>query len=76
MASPARIPKEQEIKEREAAPGDSGVQSEVAESSNQAAIATRAYELWEARGCHIGSPELDWLHAEEELLESLKPRKG
>ena len=30
-------------------------------------IATRAYELWQERGCPIGSPETDWLRAEEEL---------
>jgi Protein of unknown function (DUF2934) len=30
-------------------------------------IATLAYELWEARGCPIGSPQEDWFHAAEEL---------
>ena len=30
-------------------------------------IANRAYELWERRGCPIGSPEEDWIRAEEEL---------
>jgi hypothetical protein len=30
-------------------------------------IALRAYQLWEARGCPIGSPEEDWLRAEEEI---------
>ena len=30
-------------------------------------IALRAYRLWEARGCPIGSPEEDWLRAEEEI---------
>ena len=30
-------------------------------------IALRAHRLWEARGCPIGSPEEDWLRAEEEL---------
>jgi len=30
-------------------------------------IALRAHRLWEARGCPIGSPEEDWLHAEEEI---------
>ena len=30
-------------------------------------IAFRAHRLWEARGCPIGSPEEDWLRAEEEL---------
>jgi hypothetical protein len=30
-------------------------------------IALRAHLLWEARGCPIGSPEEDWLRAEEEI---------
>ena len=33
----------------------------------QDAVASRAYELWEARGCPIGSPEIDWFQAEQEL---------
>ncbi len=30
-------------------------------------IARHAYELWILRGSPIGSPEVDWLRAEEEL---------
>jgi hypothetical protein len=30
-------------------------------------IASLAYELWKERGCPEGSPEADWLRAEEEL---------
>jgi hypothetical protein len=30
-------------------------------------IAAVAYKLWEARGCPDGSPEEDWLHAQESL---------
>ena len=30
-------------------------------------IAARAFELWQSRGCPIGSPEEDWRVAEEEL---------
>jgi DUF2934 family protein len=30
-------------------------------------IAIRAYELWQERGCPIGSPEIDWLRAEDDL---------
>ena len=29
--------------------------------------AALAYELWRARGCPEGSPELDWLHAVEQV---------
>ncbi len=31
-------------------------------------IARYAYRLWEARGCPIGSPEIDWFRAQQELL--------
>jgi len=31
------------------------------------AVAVLAYEFWIARGCLIGSPEVDWFQAEEEL---------
>jgi hypothetical protein len=31
------------------------------------AIAIRAYELWQQRGSPIGSPEIDWHQAENEL---------
>jgi uncharacterized protein (DUF697 family) len=34
---------------------------------DQAEKAARAYARWQARGCPIGSPEEDWLEAEEEL---------
>ncbi len=31
-------------------------------------IAARAYRCWQERGCPSGSPEEDWLRAEQELL--------
>lgn len=30
-------------------------------------IAKLAYEFWKARGCPIGSPEIDWFRAEQEV---------
>lgn len=33
-------------------------------------IALLAYTLWQQRGCPEGSPEADWLRAEEELTKS------
>jgi hypothetical protein len=33
----------------------------------KAQIAALAYELWKARGCPEGSPDRDWLLAEEQL---------
>ena len=38
-----------------------------AEPIAEAAIAARAHELWLARGCPTGSPEVDWFQAEQEL---------
>jgi hypothetical protein len=35
---------------------------------DQEAIAALAYSYWEARGCQGGSPDEDWLRAEQELL--------
>ena len=35
--------------------------------SFQEAVARLSYSYWEARGCQGGSPEADWLRAEQEL---------
>jgi hypothetical protein len=40
---------------------------ETASVPGQEEIAARAYQRWHQRGCPDGSPELDWLEAEEEL---------
>jgi len=32
-------------------------------------IAALAYELWQGRGCPVGSSETDWLQAEQALME-------
>jgi len=45
--------------EAETSPSDSAVTSEQ--------IAKLAYSYWEARGYQGGSPEEDWLRAEQEL---------
>ena len=42
-------------------------QNVIPESVNQPEISALAYELWIDRGCPLGSPEVDWLRAEEEL---------
>ena len=39
-------------------------------------IATLAYSYWEKRGCQDGSPEQDWLQAEQELRERLLENKA
>jgi hypothetical protein len=40
---------------------------EVAAGPSREEIAALAYLFWEARGCQGGSPEEDWLRAEQEL---------
>lgn len=35
-------------------------------------IAVLAYQLWQQRGCPIGSPEVDWFRAELELSENTR----
>jgi hypothetical protein len=40
-------------------------------------IALRAYLFWEERGSPIGSPEEDWLRAEQEIRsENARPAKA
>ena len=46
-------------------PSDNG--QEAAESVSQAAIAQLAYVLWQQRGCPVGSAEIDWQEAEQQL---------
>jgi len=43
-------------------------------SPNYDKIAALAYELWLGRGCPIGSPEVDWFRAEEELKNPTEAR--
>ena len=42
-------------------------QNVISEPPNQAKISALAYKLWKQRGCPLGSPEVDWFRAEEEL---------
>jgi hypothetical protein len=37
-------------------------------------VAIMAYHLWQERGCPEGSPEIDWLEAEQELQPTAEPR--
>jgi Protein of unknown function (DUF2934) len=45
-------------------------QSQMTEASMQENIANLAYALWQQRGCPVGSPEFDWLEAQQILSES------
>jgi hypothetical protein len=38
---------------------------------SQDEIATMAYALWQQRGCPEGSPDVNWLKAEAELMVKL-----
>jgi hypothetical protein len=38
------------------------------ETVNSAEIAALAHHLWQARGCPVGSPEIDWFRAEQQLI--------
>jgi len=42
-------------------------QATSSQTSDTSAIEIRAYQLWVQRGCPIGSPEVDWFQAEEEI---------
>jgi hypothetical protein len=46
----------------------------VAEEPDSTSIAALAYQLWQARGCPEGSPEIDWFLAEQKLSQSAKPK--
>jgi hypothetical protein len=43
-------------------------------SMTESEIKTRAYYLWEERGCPEGSPETDWFRAREELVQTLEAK--
>ena len=43
------------------------VQNVIAEPVNQGKISALAYQLWIQRGCPLGSPEVDWFRAKEDL---------
>jgi hypothetical protein len=45
----------------------SSVQPGAAQNAPETEIAALAYQLWQGRGCPIGSPEEDWFRAENEL---------
>lgn len=40
---------------------------ESAKTSNEHDVAELAFQLWNKRGCPIGTPEEDWFRAEAEI---------
>lgn len=69
--SPKRVPKTQHpvAAEMQAPPAlpDSSIAPAQNLQLDPEKIAVLAYSYWEARGCQGGSPEEDWLRAEEQL---------
>ena len=55
------------VSEPEVLPVAPAAQLATPTESSQDAVARLAYLYWEARGCQGGSPEADWLRAEQEL---------
>ena len=50
---------------------DTYVEPVVVRTLDKAEIAALAYELWQERGCPIGSDQEDWFNAESELKSKL-----
>ncbi len=56
---------------------DPDVQARGADTVQEPAIAARAYELWQERGCPNGSDQEDWFRAEQELKgRKVRPPKA
>jgi len=49
------------------APLEAADQKLVSQPDDQDRVSALAHEFWVQRGCPLGSPEADWLRAEEEL---------
>jgi hypothetical protein len=65
MASRALKPDVKRPEMGKAQPGET--QAPPTTKLDDAAVAARAFQLWQERGSPIGSPEQDWFRAEEEL---------
>jgi hypothetical protein len=69
-AAPKRVARSVEVSpasEPEVLPATPAAQLATPAESFQDAVASLAYAYWQARGCQGGSPEADWLRAEQEL---------
>ena len=55
------------IDPKKAATGQPQPSQNIPAANLEEQIAIRAYQLWEERGRPIGSPEVDWRNAEQEL---------
>jgi hypothetical protein len=59
-------PKKATTSDPDVQPGDRS------EPAKENAVAARAYECWQERGCPIGSDQEDWFRAEAELKNQTK----
>lgn len=50
-------------------PSTDSKEDDLATHSRRDRVAVLAYQLWEQRGCPDGSPEIDWLEAEQLIAE-------
>jgi len=50
-------------------PPEEGARLAMSKTDSYEEVATLAYQLWIERGCPIGSPEVDWFQAEEQLKD-------
>jgi hypothetical protein len=55
------------VSKAKSASADKAATRPVAQESDSSSIASLAYQLWHRRGCPDGSPDTDWLQAEQEL---------
>lgn len=70
-----RVPvKGEDVVAKQRTPGTDSVESAVRSTSSPASLAANsediaalAFQLWQARGCPYGSPDIDWFQAEEQL---------
>ncbi len=63
-AAPARDLTNQNVQSRTTATTNNQTNDE---ENSQRSIAQLAYALWQNRGCPIGSPEEDWIEAENQV---------
>lgn len=65
--SSERVPGDRTRVVKENKNGEAIEMGEFEGKNNHEVTAKLAYELWEQRGCPLGSPEIDWLAAEQAL---------
>lgn len=69
MASRATTLDQQAADSRAAGPSELGSSAQLLaiEKTSESDVAALAYQLWQGRGCPLGSPEEDWFEAKRQL---------